>query len=243
MTSESKPETQSAARSSRELFDELTQIVGGLAHEMKNPLSTISLNLKLLGEDLGRFHDAEHERLSRRLARVQEEADRVQQILNDFLRYAGKFELAVQPVDLCDVVGQLRDFFAPQADAARVVFRTALPDGPLPCRVDPNLIKQALLNLLINAVQAMAEGGELLLRLIARDDQAVIEVTDTGPGIEPAALENIFRPYWSSKQGGSGLGLPTARRIAREHGGTLTVESEPGKGTRFVLTLPTKPES
>lgn len=237
------PDTQPPGRSSRELFDELTQIVGGLAHEMKNPLSTISLNLKLLGEDLGRFHDAEHERLSRRLGRVQEETERVQQILNDFLRYAGKFELACQTVDLCDVVGQLRDFFAPQAEAARVVFRTALPDGPLPCSLDPNLIKQALLNLLINAVQAMSDGGELLLRLTARDNQAVIEVTDTGSGIAPDVLENIFRPYWSSKEGGSGLGLPTARRIAREHGGTLTVESEPGKGTRFVLTLPTQQEA
>lgn len=224
-------------------YTELTQLVGGLAHEIKNPLSTINLNLKLLGEDLGRYHDEEHHRLRRRLARVQDEARRVQQILDDFLRYTGKYELNLQRTDLCELIGELQDFFLPQAEAGGVVLRMSHPEGPLCCNLDADLIKQLLLNLMINATQAMEAGGELMVSVSSRDDCAMLEVIDTGPGIDPKVLDSIFQAYWSTKQGGSGLGLATARRIAREHGGTLRVESEPGKGTRFVLKLPLANES
>ncbi|MBN1555292.1 MAG: two-component sensor histidine kinase [Phycisphaerae bacterium] len=217
---------------------ELSRIVGGLAHEIKNPLSTINLNLKLLGEDLGRYRDDDHQRFARRLQLVQAEADRLRQILDDFLQYAGRHELTLVEVDLRDLVGELRDFFLPQAEASRVVLRTSLGNEPILCRLDVNLMKQALLNLMINATQAMTDGGELLLHVGRRGENALIDVIDTGPGIPAENLHNIFRAYWSTKSGGSGLGLPTARRIVREHGGTMSVESEPGKGTRFLITLP-----
>ncbi|MBN1943034.1 MAG: two-component sensor histidine kinase [Phycisphaerae bacterium] len=217
---------------------ELSQIVGGLAHEIKNPLSTINLNLKLLGEDLARHRDEEHLRLARRLRYVQTEAERLRQILDDFLHYAGRHELTLAGADLRDVVCDLRDFYAPQAASSRVVLRTDVGEKSVFCRVDVNLIKQALLNLMINATQAMADGGELLLRVGVEGDQARIEIIDTGPGVPPEDLQNIFRAYWSTKTGGSGLGLPTARRIVREHGGTMNVDSEPGKGTRFIILLP-----
>jgi signal transduction histidine kinase len=219
-------------------YIELAQLVAGLAHEIKNPLSTVHMNLKLLSEDLARFRDEEHERLARRLQRTAAEADRVEKILGDFLRYAGKVELQLAPTDLREVIRELCEFFAPQADAARVVLRPAFPEQPLPCRIDANLIKQAILNLMINAIQVMPDGGELLVKAATKDDQAVVEVIDTGPGIEPAHLADIFRAYWSTRKDGTGLGLPTARRILREHGGTLDVDSELGKGTRFILTLP-----
>lgn len=219
------------------LYTELTQLVGGLAHEIKNPLSTINLNLKLLGEDLGRYHDEEHQRLVRRLVRVQDETERLRRTLDDFLRYVGKYELNLQRVDLCELICELRDFFLPQAEAGGVVLRMLHPNYPLYCNVDANLIKQALLNLLINATQAMEAGGELMVNLSSHGDCVVLEVTDTGPGIAPEVLDSIFRAYWSTKSGGSGLGLATARRIAQEHGGVLRVESELGKGTRFILKL------
>jgi len=95
-----------------------------------------------------------------------------------------------------------------------------------------------VLNLMINATQAMSAGGELMVNLTSQAGQARLEVIDTGAGIAPEAMDSIFRAYWSSKPDGSGLGLATARRIAREHGGDLTAESEPGKGTRFLLELP-----
>ncbi len=232
-----KTKSSSAGADQLSLYTELTQLVGGLAHEIKNPLSTINLNLKLLGEDLARYHDEEHQRLVRRLGRVQDEAERLRLILDDFLRYAGKYELNLQRVDMCDLICELRDFFLPQAEAGKVVLRMSHPQDPIYCNVDANLIKQALLNLMINATQAMEAGGELMVNVSRHGDCAVLEVIDTGPGIAPDVLDSIFRAYWSTKPGGSGLGLATARRIAREHGGVLRVESELGKGTRFMLKL------
>jgi signal transduction histidine kinase len=104
--------------------------------------------------------------------------------------------------------------------------------------VDANLLKQAVLNLMINSTQAMADGGELLIRLAPRRGEAVLEVTDTGKGIPPEDQARIFQVYYSTKKGGTGLGLPTTQRIIREHGGTLSVQSQVGKGTRFVIALP-----
>ena len=141
-------------------------------------------------------------------------------------------------VDLRALMGELTDFFAPQAEAAGVVLRTAVPESPVPAHVDGKLLKQAVLNLMLNAVQAMARGGELLMRLSGGRSQAVLEVIDTGPGIAPEKLPKVFQVYFSTKPGGSGLGLPTTRRIIREHGGDIRVESALGKGTRFVITLP-----
>lgn len=217
---------------------ELGQLAGGLAHEIKNPLSTINLNLRLLAEDLSRHGDEEHGRWRRRLRSVQEEADRLRAILDDFLRYAGKYELSPVPTDLRRLVAEVVDFFTPQADDARVIIRSSLPEQPIVCDVDVNMVKQALLNLMINAVQAMTDGGELLLRVAAQRDRAVVEVIDTGPGMPPETASKVFDVYFSTKKRGSGLGLPTTRRIIREHDGTIRLQSEVGKGTRFIITLP-----
>jgi signal transduction histidine kinase len=217
---------------------ELGQLAGGLAHEIKNPLSTINLNLKLLSEDLERREDEDHRRWLRRLKSVQDETARLKGILEDFLRFAGRYELQLAVTDLRGVVSELTDFFSPQASAAHVVLRTSLPEKELPANIDPNLIKQALLNLLINAVQAMPEGGELLVRLSLIRNQAVIEVIDTGTGIDRAHMARIFQVYYSTKGRGMGLGLPTTRRIIQEHEGSIRVESEIGKGTRFIIHLP-----
>jgi signal transduction histidine kinase len=228
-----------AARSrGQDHLAELGRLAGGLAHEIKNPLSTINLNLRLLSEDLARFGDEPHQRLLRRLQGVQDESNRLKTILDDFLRYAGKYELNPTSLDLRQIVGELCDFFAPQAQDVRVVLRSCLPDKPVICRIDENLFKQALLNLMINAVQAMASGGELIIRVSAGPDGGVVEVIDTGPGIPADQLARVFDVYYSTKKHGTGLGLPTTRRIVHEHGGTIRMESEVGKGTRFVITMP-----
>ena len=217
---------------------EVSRLVGGLAHEIKNPLSTMTLNLKLLLEDLDDPRDERQLRWRRRIAGVEDEARRLKEILDDFLRYAGKIEIHRQPTDLVGLVDEVVDFFAPQAEASRVVMRTSLPPQPVRCDVDGHLIKQALLNLLINAVDAMPSGGELLVRLTPQERSAVIEVIDTGEGIPPQLQERVFEIYFTTKKGGSGIGLPMTRRLIREHGGTIRLESEPGKGTRFIINLP-----
>jgi signal transduction histidine kinase len=232
----------SARARGQEHMAELGHLAGGLAHELKNPLSTINLNLKLLSEDLQRSPHEENRRLLTRLGSVRQEAGRLKDILDDFLRYAGRLELQLAVVDLRKVVGELTDFFAPQAQAARAILRTSLPEGPVLCNVDADLLKQALLNLMINAAQAMPEGGELLIRLSSHRQRAVLEVIDTGGGIAPEDQGKVFQVYYSTKKGGTGLGLPTTQRIVREHGGEITVQSQVGKGTRFVIALPLAPE-
>ena len=217
---------------------ELGHLAGGLAHEIKNPLSTINVNLRLLAEDLARHGDEEHQRWLRRLQGVQEESARLKTILDDFLKYAGKYELSMRSVDLRRLVSELVDFFTPQAADAHVLLRSAPADQPVVCRVDEKLMKQALLNLMINAVQAMDAGGELLVKVAAQRGRGVVEVIDTGPGMAPDEVGRIFEVYYSTKKGGTGLGLPTTRRIIQEHGGGIRAESEPGKGTRFVIVLP-----
>jgi signal transduction histidine kinase len=228
----------SARAKGQEQLAELGQLAGGLAHEIKNPLSTINLNLKLLSEDLQAPRDDSLPRCRRRLTSVQEEVDRLRDILEDFLRYAGRYELQLAPVDLRRLVEELADFFRPQAQAAHVLLRLNLPAEPVRCNVDQDLLKQALLNLMINATQAMTEGGELILNVSVQRDRALIEVIDTGPGMPPDVRQKVFDVYYSTRKGGSGLGLPTTRRIVRAHGGTVAVQSETGKGTRFLIALP-----
>lgn len=221
--------------------DQLAEIgtqAGGLAHEIRNPLSTINVNLQLLAEDLARYADDDHQRLARRLASVRSEAARLRAILDDFLNFARRHELHLVRTDLREIVSEMADFFASQADAARVVLRAMAGPAEIPVRVDVNLIKQAILNLMINAVQAMPNGGELIVQSALRGGQAILEVIDTGVGMDEQQRRRAFDPFYSTKGRGMGLGLPTTRRILQEHEGTIRVDSEQGKGTRFTVTLP-----
>ncbi|MDP7071012.1 MAG: ATP-binding protein [Phycisphaerales bacterium] len=234
------------ARHSQRLA-ELGAMTGGLAHEIKNPLSTVGLNAQLLIEDLqqAQLDPAERERLVRRVESLRREVDRLAGILTDFLQFAGRVKLAPERRDLRAIIEELGDFYHPQCDQSEVILRMQLPEHPLVVSVDEGLFKQAMLNLMINAVQAMSadrgrEGpAELLIGAGSDGDHAVVSVTDTGPGIEPDRLEEIFHPYVSDRAGGTGLGLPTTRRIIEEHGGRLEVESEVGRGTCFRIELPT----
>ena len=246
-------EAERRARQAERLA-ELGSMTSGLAHEIKNPLSTLGLNAQLLAEDIAdsQLPQEERDRILRRLGTLGREAERLRNILSDFLRFAGRLKLDPQSCDLRVVLDELADFLGPQCQQAGVLLRTDLPERPLTAVVDPNLLKQALLNLMLNALQAMSptpespvpvneppiRRGELILRLEQGGGDARIHVIDTGPGIAPDRLEEIFRPYVSSKPGGTGLGLPTARRIVEEHGGRLVAHSAPGQGSDFVISVP-----
>jgi len=226
-----------ATAQSVQRWAEVGTFTGGLAHEIKNPLSTVLLNLQLLQEDLDST-DPAYSRLSARLSTVSREAARLRDILDDFLRFAGKLELRKEKVDLNVVLEELVDFFTPQAQLSRVQLRFNPRSSPVMVEVDPRLIKQTILNLLINALQAMPNGGELILTAGTTENSAVVDVIDTGSGIPAEAIDKIFQAYYSTKKGGTGLGLAMAQRIVREHGGQLTVSSEMGKGSDFRLALP-----
>ncbi|HYO08705.1 MAG TPA: ATP-binding protein [Tepidisphaeraceae bacterium] len=221
-----------------ERLAEIGSLTGGLAHEIKNPLSTVQLNLQLLKEDLEPGNSA-YSRLVSRLDTVHRETSRLREILDDFLRYAGRIELDPRPTELNAVLEELVDFFTPQAQLQRVQLRLKKHPGPLVARVDQRLLKQAVLNLLINGLQAIPDGGgELILALRAEGRSAVIDVIDTGAGIEPDKVARIFQAYYTTKRGGTGIGLAMAKRIAEEHGGRIAVRSEVGKGSDFSITIP-----
>jgi signal transduction histidine kinase len=228
---------QKRAREAERLA-ELGTLTGGLAHELKNPLSTIQLNLQLLGEDV-MPENPSYNRLISRLNTVQKETARLRDTLDDFLRFAGRMELVRKPVELNGMLEELLDFYAPQAQLQRVALRLRRSGEDLVAGVDERLLKQAVLNLMINALQAMPEsGGEIILSARREDDRAVLDVIDTGRGMDAATVSRIFEAYYSTKRTGTGLGLAIAHRIIREHGGTIAVTSESGKGSDFRITLP-----
>lgn len=228
-------------------LEELSKLTGGLAHEIKNPLSTIKINLKLVGEELDDFGQAgavnrngsKLARALRKIAVIEKETERVEQILEGFLRYVGRTELQLVNVDINELVSDMVDFYSPQALSHTITLRQGLYHEPLVCRVDADMLKQVILNLFINAQQAMGSGGDLMIRTDRRDDNhVVIEISDTGSGIPQDRLEHIFDAYYSSRPQGSGLGLPTAKKIVKAHHGSITVNSELGKGTSFTIRLP-----
>ncbi len=251
---------------------ELGTMTGGLAHEIKNPLSTIGLNADLLREDLVDLADVpedERRRLINRLGLLIREISRLRGILDDFLQFAGRMHLETEHQDINALAEELADFFQPQASQAGVRLHTQLASSPAWAMVDSHLIKQAVLNLLINGTQAMElqsadTAGDRQMTLMLRvnviagefqrrpqsksdtasqlpdapDEWVTLHVTDTGPGMSEENRKRIFQPYFSTKKGGTGLGLPTTRRIVDAHGGHLEVISESGRGTDFVIWLP-----
>jgi signal transduction histidine kinase len=176
-----------------------------------------------------------------RLTTIVREASRLRDILDDFLKYAGRIELQPAELDLSEMLADLIDFLAPQAQLSKVQLRQIPSDQPVRAVVDQRLIKQASLNLMLNAMQAMPSGGELIVSAKRDMGNAIITFTDTGPGISQEDQARIFQAYYSKRKGGTGLGLAMTQRIAREHGGQVVLQSEVGKGSSFSIILPEKP--
>ncbi|MHC4069105.1 MAG: sensor histidine kinase [Planctomycetota bacterium] len=240
-----KKTSQSGGTSSRHLeeLQNLSKLTGELAHEIKNPLSTIKINLKLTAEDLRDCDDngpqgQKCKRALRKISIIQKETDRLEQILAGFLHYITRPQLQLAKSDINSLIGDMVDFYSAQARSHSITIRTGLHNGPLFCKIDADMLKQVILNLFINAQQAMETGGDLIVRTDRRQNDAVIEISDTGTGIEPDRLTSIFDAHYSSRPNGSGLGLPTAKKIIEAHKGTITVNSEPGTGTSFTINLP-----
>ncbi len=225
----------------REAF--LARLAGGLAHEIKNPLSTMAINLTLLEEDWARRGEAEGEdpvarRSVKRLKTLSREVSRLEGILDDFLRFARGGQINRAPHDICQLVRDTLDFLEPELEAAGVRLHVDLPSQLPLVMLDPRALEQALVNLFRNAVQAMPDGGELIVQIRRQGSIAELSVTDTGVGMEPEELERCFDLYWSTKRDGTGLGLSTVARIIEEHQGRIDLVSEKGRGTSVTLVLP-----
>jgi signal transduction histidine kinase len=220
-------------------YAELAELAGGFIHEIKNHLSTLGLNLQLLAEDFQEPQSLRERRALDRIQRLQNECQRLVDVSNDFLRFARVKDLLFAPANLSEVVDELIDFFSPMARQADIDIKQYLPsDLPL-LPLDRELFKQALLNLMLNAQQAMPEGGTLTIQAECRPETVSLSLIDTGKGMTPEVMANVFRPFYSTRPGGSGLGLATSRKIVQAHGGTIEVQSEVGRGTKFTIHLPT----
>ncbi|MFM8735507.1 MAG: two-component system sensor histidine kinase NtrB [Pirellulales bacterium] len=234
-------------RSRAEMYAEFAALVGGLAHEIRNPLSTIRLNMELLAEDFGGTEPgsptAQRDRRAKaKIDLVRQECDRLQKLLGDFLDFARQESLTLEPGNLNAELEQQLDFFAIRAKEAGVeIVRYLDPELPA-VRLDRETFRSAVLNLLINAIQAMeGGGGQLVVRTRPAGLGVLLELIDTGPGMDAETLGKVFGAFYTTKQGGSGLGLPTARKIVEAHGGTIDVESAPGRGTKVTIWLPAPP--
>lgn len=234
-----------------EQYAQLAELAGGFIHEIKNRLSTLGLNLQLLAEDFQEPQSPRERRALDRVQRVQGECQRLITLSNDFLRFARIDELESAPANLGEVVEEMVDFFGPTARQANIDIKSYLPADLPPVRLDREMFKQALLNLLLNAEQAMPAGGELTIQACrdggaparrqggaAAEGEVCLSLIDTGTGMAPDVMARVFRPFFSTKRGGTGLGLATSKRIIEAHGGAIEVQSEVGKGTKFTVRLP-----
>ena len=238
--------TERTSRAVQKLMDQYTEIArlaGALAHEIKNPLSTIRLNMELLAEDLEaqdqrNGQSPAQRRAAKRIDLVHRECQRLQDLLDDFLNYAKVRHLHLQPTDLNAQIAEVLDFFEPEAAEAGVeIVRYLDPELPS-VMLDREAFRGALLNLILNAKQAMPDGGQLVVRTTAKSDKVALYLIDTGVGMDESTAAQMFEAFFSTKPGGSGLGLPTTAKIIEAHDGRISVQSSVGNGTQFTVELP-----
>jgi signal transduction histidine kinase len=197
--------------------------------------------MELLAEDFENAESPRDRRALQKIATMQRECDRLQTLLDNFLNFAKIRSLSLEPSDLNRQIRRVVDFFRPQAEAAGIEMICYL-DPDLPSVVlDREAFHGALINLVLNAQQAMPKGGQLVVRTKQTAVGVALDLIDTGVGMDAKTRAQIFDAFFSTKQGGSGLGLPTTRKVIEAHGGQIRVESEVGKGTQFTIELPAPP--
>lgn len=219
-------------------YTELAQLAGSLAHEIKNPLSVIRMNMDLLAEDFAGAETPRERRALRKIDLVHDQCGRLENLLNDFLRFARVSGLRLESGSLNHQVDRVLELFEPQAKENDVeVIRYLDPDLPR-ILMDAESLQSALVNLVKNALESMPDGGELMVRTYVTRGRAALDLIDTGCGMDQQTALKMFDTFFSTKQGGSGLGLPTARKIIDGHGGRIDVQSAADRGTKFTLEFP-----
>ena len=214
-------------------------MTAGLSHEIRNPLNAAALQLSVLERRVRRLPGVEQGPLLEPLQLVRDEIRRLDHVLEDFLQFARPREFSPRPVDVEPVLARVLDLLAGETEARRVEVRREFEPVP-PVAGDEERLRQVVMNLALNALQAIPDGGWMRVSCHEAEEPELVEilVDDSGPGVPPEIRERIFEPFFTTKAEGSGLGLPTVHAIVAQHGGSVSVEEAPEGGARFALRLP-----
>jgi PAS domain S-box-containing protein len=237
--------TERRALEMRAADAEAMSAMGGLAlnlaHEIRNPLNAAVLQLHLLGRNIDKLEadDATRAALHKRTEIVGDEIGRLNRLLTEFLELARPRVIAREPVHIGRLVDDVLDLERESAAARKIKFERAIPaDGCLAIG-DREKLKQVVINLVVNALEAMKDGGTLTARVTSTAERVTIAICDTGPGIPPDVLANVFDPFFTTKEAGTGLGLSIVRKIVDAHAGEVRIETERGQGTCVIVSIPT----
>lgn len=216
----------------------LQLLAAGVAHEIGNPLNSLTIHLQLLERRLRKLPADERAHFTQPLSVAQEEIKRLDTIVTQFLRAIRPAPLQRVPQDLNSVVRDAADFLAPELKSRNILLELDLAPGLPVLEVDQDQLKQAFYNIMKNASEAMKQGGLLKIRTATDAEWVLLAFSDTGGGMTQETMARVFDPYFTTKKGGSGLGLMITQRIIRAHGGEVVLESDPGKGLRLTIRLP-----
>ena len=216
----------------------LTTLTAGVAHEIKNPLGSIGIHLELMKKEMGGKRQIETAKVMENLLIIKEELERLNRIVMDFLFTVRPMNAELEYGDLNRLIRELLELLRPELQQGGIETEIDLAEPVPEIRMDERYVKQAVLNIVKNAISAMPDGGVLRIQTTVRGNHLRLRISDTGVGIPDENLEKIFEPYFTTKEFGSGLGLTIVYKIVKEHLGDIAVDSRVGEGTAFTLSFP-----
>lgn len=238
MSDDDQPKYDAFTEQILEQYNEIAQLAGALAHEIKNPLSVIRMNVDLLAEDHEGTQPPDQRRTLDKIKILQAQCERLQNLLDDFLKFARLRNLELRAGNLNTQISRVLDMFAPQAQSQGIDIIRYLDADLTSVKLEEQTLGAALTNLVKNAIEAMPDGGRLEVRTRLSRKGVALDLIDTGCGMDSDALLHMFDAFYTTKYGGSGLGLPTVKKVIAAHHGTIDVQSELGLGSRITLEFP-----
>jgi signal transduction histidine kinase len=221
-----------------ERFNALRLLAAGVAHEIGNPLNSLHIHLQLMERSVQKLHDGAKTELEQSIEVARSEVNRLDSIVTQFLKAVRPSRPQLRPENVNTIVEEAVRFFTPELQNREIVVEQELrSDLPL-LQLDRDQMKQAFYNIIKNSLEAMHRHGTLRIRTDLDDTHVIIRFVDTGCGMSAENLSRVFEPYFTTKPVGTGLGLLIVRRIVREHGGELSIESSEGKGLTLTIRLP-----